>query len=646
MKTNRMSSKPVGRYGWRVRALAWVVFATLTAVALSFGIPHVAPAQSSSVVALASSPSGASTPPSVSSVHVIGPARSSSTQCTPAPIYLSPASTNGDVASIKKGSALPAYYTTCSSQALINNLLPINRWNASASSLSLGGTSMSVSGVAQGLGNDGLNTVAEMFFSIAAFLWTLIYDVMQFALTHEMLSGASKVINTGFASLANAIGASSLVYLLIFFVLFSIGMSLLKTGNRARVSASLLALIAPLATLQVLTTLANQTVTTAGATIAVGSPAWIAGQGLWLADSLSSGFATAVANNTPTLGSQAASDSGSPTCQAYVETLYADFHSANDAVYANTTNTAGLGPQGYATLATISALWEAGFLNNWMVAEFSDPQNAQRLYCHYLDAVSVTPHEQQQINIQAYGASIKSASQLPLLVIDPSTAGSHQNQAAVLYGWAACHYVGSGQWQLWPSWYALGQADHGWGPGHGNPGFIAGASSSNQCADWASVGNYIQGTSWGTSSMNGYDAFTFNTMGTLTSDYGKAPDQQGANAARNVVLSYNGSGAGARVLDGLISMVTAAAYAWALLGLGLGAIISQLGLIAMMIMLPGTLFLLALPRGKNSSGRSLGGKLLRLTAGFFASRFVVMMVLTVLVYLTLILSGILGVIQL
>jgi hypothetical protein len=517
-------------------------------------------------------------------------------------------------------------------------LLPINRWNSAASNLTIGGTSI-ISAVTN-VASTGLTTIAILLFTLASFTWSLIYDVMQFALTHDLIQSASQQINAGFQAIGTGILAPGLVVVLIFFVIFSIAMSVLKGNNKFKLVSTLLALIIPIAAIQALTTLASSG--SASGTVPTGSPAWIASKGLGMADAISSGFASEVSSVTPTMGSQALSDSSDPSCEAYVETLYADYDAATKATAAQATTVGGLpSTEGTTTMSAISALWETGYLDDWMTAEFSNSINGERLYCHYLDANSVTQDEQQQIDEQAYGAGLgvtgaSSASTLPTLSIDPNSIDP--NQDAMLYGWAACHNVGGNSWTLWPSWLALGDADTGWND-HGSAG-------DQQCADWANSGAYNDTSGWPPSS--GYDSFTFNSTGTTISDYGKSTPQGAALPAEQTALAYNGANAGARVLGGLTALVTALAYAWALMGLGVGSIIAQLGLIAMMILLPGTLFLLAMPRKKNKDGavsHNLGSKLLRLTAGFFACRLIVTVVLTVLVYLTLILSSIVNTIH-
>lgn len=695
-----------------VRWVTWPTYATVVLVALNVALPHLnAPAivtsagpasQHAHAAPVSRAPRATtsarhvgpaiaqlvdSSPTTSTTVDLFAPSTpsSSNTSCSTLvlPGSASAASTTtvtvpsiqanpvGIPGSIKWGSPLPSHYQPgsndghCPSPETVNLLLPINRWNTAAQNLTLGGTSVSPVGAIAAVGNAGLNTVANLFFTVAGFLWSIIYDILQFALTVNLLAGTAGTINTGFALIGGAIIGSGIIVVLIGISILMLAVNYLRDSSRTRVFSSILALVVPIAALQALTVTAAQSGTSA--TAAMGSPAWFAQQGLNAADALANSFSSAVAQATPTLGTQVSgTQNNDPAgCQAYVEVLYADYQAASKAI--STDGQIGSSQDGRVTMSAVSALWEAGYLNNWMLAEFSDPVNAERLYCHYLDGIAVSPHEQSQVNYQAYGATLgTSAAELPSLVIDPTN--TDHNQAAVLYGYAACHYNGSG-WELYPSWYALGSGDTGWGPST-NTGFTQGTSMNNQCAAWARVGNYyIQAPSNGqlpsstnvyidgqnvsipvndwpvtnpTSDKIHYDSFTFNTMGTVSNDMSASTNQTMAEAARNVVESYNGSGAGNRLLLGLFTLITAMAYAWALLGLGVGSIVAQLGLIAMMILLPGTIFLLALPRKVNQSTRGLGARLLRLTAGFFASRLVITLILTVLVYLTLTLAGVMG----
>lgn len=640
-----------------VKAVLWVVFAGLIALSFSFGTPHASSSSSAASAISTSSPSSATAPSTTTAAQVVQYLAAGKTTTTlkttkkpvttttlglgavkaPTPpagcsaIALNAGLSGSLLSSIDTSSYLPLNYTAgsgaCSSQSQINQLLPLNRWNSAATDMTVGPAG--VNPVASSI-TDALSAIATVLFSMSSFIWTLIFDVMQFALTHDLVLGAANAINSGFSAISGAILGSGLIVVLIFLTIIGIALGLLRNNSKVKVFSTILAMIIPIAAIQALATLADNGSAAASpgttAPITVGSPAWIAVEGLNMADQLASGIASSVP--TVTMGSQlqTANSQLPPGCAAYVEVLYADYASAQTAA-AQTEN--GQSATGTTTLAAISALWESGYLANWINAEFSSGPDGASMFCHYLDATyaaGVSQYEQRAIDTQAYGAAAglgNSAAYLPTLSIDPVSVGFKEN--SVMFGFAAC--VHNGSWSVATSWYALAKADSSW------------KLNDAACEAWATkIGNY--GAS--NQSPKGFSALSWTTNSDLANDYANSPDQGNAVSAFNTANTYGGNGAGAsRILAGLISLVTALAYGWALLGIGIGSIVAQLGLIAMMIMLPATLFLLAMPR-KTNNGKSLGGKLLRMTAGFFACRLIVTVVLVVLVYLTLTLSSIIS----
>ena len=623
------------RTRWLLRLGLVGAFAGLFSFALAAGHPYTNTAIRP--IVLTAGPTTTTTTPTTTTT---APAPSAATPAL-APPACTAGSTitlvygNGAVPSqsILQGSTAPAAYTCATSPqdiVKLNNLLPINRWHSAAVPLTTGaGFSLNPSADASAASNIALNTVATVLFEIAAFVWSLIYDVLQFALTHDLTIGAGLTVNQAFSAISSGISSSALIVALIVATIAMVGINTLRSrGGRQGTLSAILTLIIPLAVLQSLTATAG--LASASNPQPSGSPAWLMTQGVSLADDLSNGFAQTVAQAAPQIQDPNANPSAAPSCSAYVQVLYGDYTAGVSAASANGN------AQGTTTLEAISSLWQIGYLDNWMTAEFSDYTQAQSLYCHYLEGVATPQAEQQVLNTQAYGAASSpglgqsGAGQLPTLYIDYSNINPNQN--AVLYGWAACSYQ-SGQWTMNPSWVAVGAGDSSWGWGSNT------AKANQQCADWARIGQYNNRTGWPPSS--GYNALTWHTLTSLDNDYSNSPNQAQAQAAYNTATAYNGSNTAPRILDGLIAVVTAGAYGWALLGLGLGAVIAQLGLIAMMVLLPGTLVMLALPRSA-SGGRNLGSKLLRLTGGFFATRLVVMIVLTTLVYLTLVLTNLIA----
>jgi hypothetical protein len=100
------------------------------------------------------------------------------------------------------------------------------------------------------------------------------------------------------------------------------------------------------------------------------------------------------------------------------------------------------------------------------------------------------------------------------------------------------------------------------------------------------------------------------------------------------VKSYWGQNESFAVLDSLLALVTAVAYIYALGALALGAILAQVGLVIMLLLLPATLLLLAIPSKEGGRIRS-GTTLLRTTLGFIVSKAVLTIVLVIMLEMIL-----------
>jgi hypothetical protein len=103
------------------------------------------------------------------------------------------------------------------------------------------------------------------------------------------------------------------------------------------------------------------------------------------------------------------------------------------------------------------------------------------------------------------------------------------------------------------------------------------------------------------------------------------------------ILASHGKNPGARFFAGMIGLITAILYFWVLGMVSLGVIIAKIGFIAMLMMLPITLFLLAVPKWRVDPKRSqrlqIGTKLLKQTMGFAAASAVFQLMCVMLIML-------------
>jgi len=105
---------------------------------------------------------------------------------------------------------------------------------------------------------------------------------------------------------------------------------------------------------------------------------------------------------------------------------------------------------------------------------------------------------------------------------------------------------------------------------------------------------------------------------------------QGLGTVNSTVTAMWGNNPTQRFLDGLIALITALVYVYALGALAIGSIIAQFGLVMLLSLLPITLLLLALPT-KEGSRNATGLKLLKMTFAFFASKLTLIVVLLLLI---------------
>jgi len=95
---------------------------------------------------------------------------------------------------------------------------------------------------------------------------------------------------------------------------------------------------------------------------------------------------------------------------------------------------------------------------------------------------------------------------------------------------------------------------------------------------------------------------------------------------------------------GILALVTSLLYAYAIGFLALGTFFAKIGLVIMIILLPGTLLMLAVPSASSSSGSGpkIGQKMLRMTAGFVLSHGMLSFVLGLLLSVMLVFEALVG----
>jgi hypothetical protein len=571
------------------------------------------------------------------------------------------------------------------------NLLPAWRWRNGTGAL------FASYGFVGGIAERPINAFAQLFFTMASWMWWLVLGAMSFALSLDLfeLRDVGSRISSIFAAFGNTLVSSGLVLLLLGFALVSAVLMGVK-GKIGGAVSTVIAAVIPIAFLFALTSLASQGAGQTNAGMPPGSPVWIAQKGLSVVDEVSAGIPNAISQAAGVgSGSSAVDRSGyaqlSPSCVAYKNTLYDTFDAwrngqvsgPDDGVdYSNNSSAV-------ASLKTVSYMWEQAMLSNWVTAQWGNSQPGLRIYCHQLEAnAGISRAEQVEIGQIAGYPSIDAEGQIPDVVDgisdldddlntaeilnyfgggkmglgpdgrpqsvthdktdpdnwfrdreagrrDPYLSGPVRNEAdqAKLLMWAACYNVDGTRagWRYQAAWLDRGKlstekdrAQHCQEWWYLGVGPDAGTGGESTKLVWADVPG-------GGGNAAGVDNIAPGGAIPVVSPGG------GASSARQdsyddlsfAVAAFRGDNTAGRALNGLITLITSAAYLYVLGGIAIGALVAKLGFVIMLIILPATLFLLAVPTG--GKGRNpTGVKLLRMTGGYMAANFLLTVVLTLL----------------
>lgn len=523
------------------------------------------------------------------------------------------------------------------------NLLPAWRWSGATG---IGGHSM---GFWQYITGGLLMGIAALMFALAGFLWWVLLAVLRFALSLTIVQMTAHSINSGAYTLGKAILQSPVIW-----VLFAVGLGALvragMKGNLPKILAVIVAFAIPLGALQMITLAAStDKVKTGGTTgtygdaagdaIPAGSPAWIAFRGNKLVDTISTDLGTGFgALSATSASSQAttisADGTASPNCDSYIAGLNATYLKAQGL----DPNATVAGQVQSGSLASVSYLWKIAFLDSWTVAQFGNTIDGARIACHRLEQqAGITPAEQLAI-AQANGyANVTIA---PFLM--PSDDDEVQSQ---LFGWAMCKIDPK-------SSTGFGPTNEAWGSAFGN------RTAVDVCKDFfthAPDGYPTKGWEDGHGSLNrgsGDNLAQWDNVGAINAELA-TPDkttdpasvQRFQNARDTAIAWYGGYTGAARMLQGIEAAATAAIYLVALGGMGVGAIIAQVGLMIMLLLLPATICALAIPDSSDKARlgqHPLGKKLLRMTGGFFASKLLLVTAMVLLLQIIDLLMGVIG----
>lgn len=551
-------------------------------------------------------------------------------------------------------------------------LLPAWRWSSSTglySSLGVGDVFANIMGI-----------VADLCFLLASWLWLLLLFMINWALNMNLVDQAASTINSAFSALASHMQFNGPVpWIAIFVGGLAVIRALLK-GAVGKVFRTVLVVVIPLSTLWALS--AGLTTSSSGE-IPKGSPAWLAQTGSHyvnvIAGEMATGFGTVSSGS-----SQLASNNGvTPSCASYLAALYDQYYAySSEAAKSVSTSTSTLTDQSaWANsqqnlaaqlhnasnygMTAVSGLWEQAYLTNWIDAQYGSLASGNEMYCHQLDnSAHLSVNEQMDllaISGRYDGYNYTKVSPQVFYPFDPSQ-GNHAkwHYEAELYSWAACHIGNS--ISVDPGWAVVVNGDGPITPAdcktYLTQSPTQGLSSAvnadgSQIAAWSAANTPKGGDSWfttvtndvglgGSSSagaLDGYgmfNGFNYGTADGLGSDVTSAQASPGAASQSQItnvattVSAFWGHNDTQRLIDGLMALITAAVYLYALGALALGSVMAQLGLVLLLCLLPVTLVLLAIPT-KNAESSTAGSKMLKMTFGFFVSKLTLTLVLLLLI---------------
>ena len=528
------------------------------------------------------------------------------------------------------------------------DLLPAWRWNSFPLNVSFDG---GLTGMIKSIGSVGPNVIAGFFFLLSGLIWKVILYFINLATSTDVISMASNSIDTGFYSVASIIfgkdmnlsSSSGILIIAIGVFIFALG-RLVAKGKNANILRMVVTFILPLTLMYGIATLSNPDRITAlnkardtrvvGTgnfcdNLITGTPSWIGCIGTTVVDQVASQIATmpSIVSSSMANTVNEGNSTEKYSCEKYMSVLYNAYAEVSSGRGGNIMSFNSGDKKVNSATMEASLLWQRSWLSLWSGANMgtSDPRVGNAT-CHILEYNNdIPPSEQAMIAKEAYQSGLAGIeSEKAYAAI---TGGSASN-GFPFYPWIACQ--GNPDDKTQKTWELL------WSSGSDDGG--------TNCDGWLKGG-------WINTSDGGYDFLNWGKLGDLTNDYNVATSKIGANSvvttkslmnAKAVVSTYRNDRVWDRVLLGFVAMAAATAMAFVLGLVSLGAVVAQVGLVLLLIWLPVTLFIIAVPfRTKDGDGKSeLGMKLLKLTFGFMTSKFILLLTMLLIIQASTIVSNI------
>jgi hypothetical protein len=467
--------------------------------------------------------------------------------------------------------------------------------------------------------------LGSMAFGLSSWLWGMLLGVLKFALTTNIARMGGSWINRGFEGMFNSINTAGVLVLMMLMGLFTA----MKLVMKVQIGAAFRAILTVLIPIGLMYGLAFTTAGTNTRTdpLAKGTPAWVADRGVSFVDevgyAMGSGFGLTESLNVSFEVPVSEYFPGQHSCGEYIQTLHHQFdqkaRDTSDITGIPSSALRDMGRAGEAMaddarkysssrklVGTVSTLWSRAFLDPWISAQYGQNELGARIACHQLEGQNRIPASEQAAIASLAGYATTGDG------VYRSHPGKNDRQQAALLAWVACTHSGQ------PS------------------ALVAGFDGldTDGCGTWASTGEPPKGLQ-STKKSNLADATINNASITDESS------RMRADAFYQLYDSLTGGNSTQRMIGGVMSLAIAVVYLWVLGGIAVGSIIGQFGLVIMLMLLPVTLTLLAMPN-RNGGRSQLGIRMLRITGGFFGAKLALVLMMTLLMQAIMVMTSIVG----
>lgn len=469
------------------------------------------------------------------------------------------------------------------------------------------------------ISNTGLTTFASLFFIIASWLWSLILWAGATALSADFITDmAAKIDNVvstitdtlliGPAWIVLAIGVLTAVY---------------AVAVRDNVSAGIRKILTPVIAFAAMIAISGAVPI---ATLAVTISGFIDSAVGSTAGQLARINVTKDSENTMSTEGQSASTTAikgnlttenKMSCDGYSNVLYDQYAKAISGDKRNNSSS------GRENLVVLSYLWQRSVQDPYTIAQFGNSDNATDSTCHQLEQYANVPVA-EQIELSTLAAKNKGVNIAPL---KPENFMEHSDKKDItgyILAWQACKLNSNGSWSVMPdSSFGVTGTKPGETFGWGEKG--TGRLPSDWCEKRANTGSLQNKLAWGSSR-----ALLGDVSNSLYGD-----NKPGAESVGDSVQSWWGHNADTRLVSGITTLITAVVYVIGLGGVLLGALVAQIGLVLLLMWMPFVLLLYAIGgAGNKRFSQTAGGRILKLTMGFFGAKVAAVIVITLILQAT------------